>query len=231
MVDGVAGKLSFRNLGSYGRQLIHLSILGEMRNERALPPLQDHLNSHECPVYEERGFIQPESAAPKMSVFDACAGLKAAAINMIAYIYSPAATAMLLKTISDHPSRTVRLSAINAYLYNHGDAAQAIVTVRQYVSAGEEKFVGVPHGRSRGLPLVLSPRAGIAASRRHDVGSLRSLIKTNVVNGIGLYFHSPYQVMTEFESDVGIFGSPVFMPLAIRQEVQSVGNVHLTSNF
>jgi hypothetical protein len=144
VVDAVAGKLSFRNLGSYGRQLIYLSILGEMRNERALGPLQDYLNSPECPVFEERAFIRPESAAPKMSIFDACAGLKAAAINMIAYIYSPAATAVVLKTISDHPSRTVRLSAINAYLYNHGDSAQAIATARQYVRAGEEKFVGLP---------------------------------------------------------------------------------------
>ncbi|HXJ89070.1 MAG TPA: hypothetical protein VMS18_19790 [Candidatus Binatia bacterium] len=58
-----------------------------------------------------------------------------------------------------------------------------------------------------------------------------SLNKTNVVNDIGLYFHSPYQIMTEFESDVAIFGSPVFMPFAIRQEAQNVGNVHLSSNF
>jgi hypothetical protein len=60
---------------------------------------------------------------------------------------------------------------------------------------------------------------------------LGSLNKTNVVNGIGLYFHSPYQIMTEFEGDVANLGSPAFMPFAIRQEAQSVGNVHLTSNF
>jgi hypothetical protein len=61
-----------------------------------------------------------------------------------------------------------------------------------------------------------------------DIGGLN---KTMVSNGIGLYFHSPYQIMAEFESDVALFGSSVFMPFAIRQEAQSVGNVHLTSNF
>jgi hypothetical protein len=60
---------------------------------------------------------------------------------------------------------------------------------------------------------------------------LGSLNKTNVVNGIGLYFHSPYQIMAEFETDVATWGSPVFMPFAIRQEAQNVGNYHLTANF
>jgi len=144
VVDAVAAKLSFRNLGSYGRQLIYLSILGEMKNERALRPLQDYLNSRECPVFEERTTIHPVSTAPKMSVFDACAGLKAAAINMIAYINSPAAKVVVVKTISDHASRSVRLSAMNAYLYNNGDSAEAVATARQHARPEEAKFVGLP---------------------------------------------------------------------------------------
>jgi hypothetical protein len=144
VVDAVAGKLSFRNLGSYGRQLIYLSILGEMKNERALGPLRDYLNSRECPVFEERAVIRPVSTAPKMSIFDACAGLKAAAVNMIAYVNSRAAKAVVLKAIGDHASRSVRLSAMNAYLYNNGDSAEAIATVRQYGKPEETKFVGLP---------------------------------------------------------------------------------------
>jgi hypothetical protein len=76
-----------------------------------------------------------------------------------------------------------------------------------------------PHAPGSALP---------DGSTSDQIGSLN---KTNVVNNIGLYFHSPYQIMTEFESDVAIWGSPVFMPYAIRLESQNVGNVHLTSNF
>jgi hypothetical protein len=65
-------------------------------------------------------------------------------------------------------------------------------------------------------------------TRSDDLGSLN---KADVVNGRGNYFHSPYQVMTEFETDVALWGSPVFMPYAVRLEAQSVGNVHLTTNF
>ena len=144
VVDAVASKLSFRNLGSYGRQLIYLSILGEMKNERALGALQDYLNSRECPVFEERAAILPVSSAPNTSVFDACAGLKAAAVNMIAYINSAASQAVVLKTIGDHASRTVRLSAMNAYLYNNSDSADAIATARQHAKPEEVKFVGIP---------------------------------------------------------------------------------------
>ncbi len=144
VVDAVAGKLSFRNLGSYGRQLIYLSILGEMKNERALGPLRDYLNSPECPVFEERAAIRRVPSAPKTSIFDTCAGLKAAAVNMIAYINSPAAKVVVLKALSDHASRTVRLSAMNAYLYNNGDSAEAIATARQHAKPEEAKFVGLP---------------------------------------------------------------------------------------
>ena len=70
---------------------------------------------------------------------------------MIAYINSQAAKAVVLKTISDHASRTVRLSAMNAYLYNNGDSAEAIAAARQHSKPEEVKFIGIPR---------LSPRYG-----------------------------------------------------------------------
>ena len=60
---------------------------------------------------------------------------------------------------------------------------------------------------------------------------LGALNVTNVVNNVGLYFHSAYQVMVEFEADIAIWGSSVFMPFAVRQEAQSMANSHLTTNF
>lgn len=144
VVDAVASKLSFLKLGSYGRQLIYLSILGEMRNERALGPLRNYLNSRECPVFEERGASRPGLTVSRTSIFDACAGLKSAAINMIAYLNSREANAAVLNAIRDHPSRTVRLSAINAYLFNNDDSTDAVATVRQYAKAEEMKYIGIP---------------------------------------------------------------------------------------
>jgi hypothetical protein len=63
---------------------------------------------------------------------------------MIAYLNSPAAKLVVLKAIGGHPSRTVRLSAMNAYLYNNGDSAEAIATARHYAKPQEAIFVGLP---------------------------------------------------------------------------------------
>ena len=144
VVDAVASHLSFRNLGSYGRQLIYLSVLGELRNERALGPLQEYLNSRECPVFEEITAFPRQPGLPHTSKFDACAGLKSAAANMIAYLNTPAALNVVLQTIQEHPSRFVRLSAMNAYLFNNGDSPEAIAAARQRARPEEAKFVGMP---------------------------------------------------------------------------------------
>jgi len=144
VVDAVAAGLSFRNPGSYGRQLIYLSILGEMQNERALGPLQSYLNSRDCLVFEERVAVQPGPNAPNTSMFDGCAGLKARAVSMIAHLNSEAATAVVSNAIKEHPSRTVRLAAIDAYLYNNGDTPEAIATAKRWAKPDEVKFVGLP---------------------------------------------------------------------------------------
>jgi hypothetical protein len=145
VVDAVAAGLSFRTPGSYGRQLIYLSILGEMQNERALGPLESYLNSRDCLVFEERRAVRlPPLNPPKTSMFDGCAGLKARAAAMISHLNSRAATAVVLNAINEHPSRTVRLSAIDAYLYNAGDSPEAIATAKQRARPDEVKFVGLP---------------------------------------------------------------------------------------
>ncbi|HSS17217.1 MAG TPA: hypothetical protein VLQ29_09580 [Candidatus Dormibacteraeota bacterium] len=52
IVDAVAARLSFTNPGSVDHQLIYLSVLGQMKNERAIAPLRDYVYSTECPVLE-----------------------------------------------------------------------------------------------------------------------------------------------------------------------------------
>jgi hypothetical protein len=144
LIDAIAGKLSFDAPGSYGRQLIYLSILGEMRNTRALGPLQAYLNSGDCPVFEERSAVLPVSGSGNTTYFDSCAGLKSTAVNMIAYINTTLARNIVLQAVRSHPSRAVRLSAMNSYLYNNNDSAEALELVKQYARGNEVRFVGLP---------------------------------------------------------------------------------------
>lgn len=149
LVEAVAAKLSFQSNEPMNRQLIYLSILGETKNEHALVPLRNYMNARDCPVFEERKVLDEPLptrvvASPHTSYFDYCAGLKSAAINMIAYINSQAAQKVVLQAIHDHPSRAVRISGMNSFLYNQHDSAEAIALVRRYARTDEVKLVGLP---------------------------------------------------------------------------------------
>jgi hypothetical protein len=158
VVDAVAAKLSFTAPGSYGRQLIYVSILGEMKNNQALSPLQSYLNSGDCPVFEQLRAVQSPGPANQTSYFDACAGLKSAAVNSLAYLNTPAARKLVLQAVQTHPSRVVRLSAMNAYLYNNNDSQEALAVVRRYAHKDEVKFVGLPRLTTEGSVQDFSDR-------------------------------------------------------------------------
>jgi hypothetical protein len=144
LVDAVASRLSPTGSGSYGRQLIYLSILGETKNERAIGALANYLNSPDCRVVESLPPAKVPAGSNNTTYFDACAGLKSAAVNMIAYINSPAARSLVLQAVQNHASRSVRLSAMDAYLYNSHDSLDALALVRRYARRDEVKFVGLP---------------------------------------------------------------------------------------
>jgi hypothetical protein len=148
LVDAVASMLSFKLPAAYGRRLIYLSVLGQLKNPRAIPALDAYLNSPECPVFEEQRQQGAAAGSPagevRTSYFDACAGLKSAAVNMLAYLNTPAARELVLQAVQSHPSKAVRLSAMNSYLFNNHDSVEALAAVRQRTRKEEMKFVGLP---------------------------------------------------------------------------------------
>jgi len=67
--------------------------------------------------------------------------LQAKAVDGLAYLGTPSAQEEVLRLVRAHPSRIVRAEAIDAYLWNHADSAEAKATLRKYVQKGEEIFV------------------------------------------------------------------------------------------
>jgi hypothetical protein len=142
IVDGVAARLSFTNPGSVDHQLVYLSVLGQMKNGRAIAPLRDYVYSSQCPVFEQ--INQVKGGSLNSSILDTCAMLKSHAINMISHINTSAAHHVVLQAVSDHPSKALRISAIDAFLYNAGDSPAAIQLVGRYVRPKERIFIGLP---------------------------------------------------------------------------------------
>jgi hypothetical protein len=156
VIDAVASRLSFKAPISYFRQLILISILGETKNPHAIAPLGSFLNSNDCLVFEQinaAGLSRDRVVAPNStSYLDSCGALKSSAVNMISYINSDAANQIVLATMQNHPSRAVRLSAANAYLYNHNDSTEAMAEAARYVRQSEAKLLGMARldGQSSG---------------------------------------------------------------------------------
>jgi hypothetical protein len=71
----------------------------------------------------------------------ALATLQAKAIDGLAYLGTPSATAVVLKMVGGHPSRIVRAEAIAAYLWNQKDSAEARRTLAPLVRENERVFL------------------------------------------------------------------------------------------
>ena len=144
VINAVLGKLSLHRPLAYGRQMIYLSILGETRNDLTVAPLRNYVYSPDCQVFEQLPGGPLATGKSNLTIFDACGGLKSWAISMVAHVNTQVAQAVVLQAIGGHPSRMVRLSAMNSFLYANGDSADAVQRALLAARPNEAKLVGLP---------------------------------------------------------------------------------------
>lgn len=116
-----------------GYSLIVLSIIGEMQNPKALP-FFEKVATRELPR-------QTEEFHSGLTKRDVSEMLSSKAAECAAYLKSPESDRVLLNIISQHPSETVRSSAIDAYLYNKEDSEEAKRSLLQYVKEIDLKYI------------------------------------------------------------------------------------------
>jgi hypothetical protein len=113
--------------------LVALSLLGEMRSPLSETCLRQFVR---LPLPEIGTVVEGEILERT-----ALATLQAKAIVGLAYLRSTSADAEVLRVVREHPSRVVRAAAIDAYLWNRSDSAQARATLLQYVRPDETIFI------------------------------------------------------------------------------------------
>ncbi len=120
-------------VSDHSRALLALSILGEMRSRVGEDCLRKLLHQ---PLPEKgtlaHGEIVEETALGM---------LQAKAVDGLAYLRTAKADEEVLWAVAKHPSRIVRAEAIEAYLWNHTDSAEARATLQKYVRADEAIFL------------------------------------------------------------------------------------------
>ncbi len=118
----------------HSRALLTLSLLGELRNEESELCLRRFVN---LPLPKAIARTK-EDSNPQAT---ALALLQAKAVEGLAYLHNKTGDEEVLRQVQKNPSLIVRAAAINAYLYNHGDSAEARKTLSGYVRKGEEIYL------------------------------------------------------------------------------------------
>ena len=117
----------------HSRALLALSILGEMRSRVGEDCLRKLLHQ----PLPEKGTL----AHGEIVEWTAIGMLQAKAVDGLAYLRTASADEEVLWAVAQHPSRIVRAEAIEAYLWNHSDSAEARATLQKQVRPDEAIFL------------------------------------------------------------------------------------------
>ncbi len=140
VISALSNKLLETPVSNVERHLMLLSTLGETKNPAAIKALSQFIWSKQ-PLAPPPN---PNSARHDSSFFNHDVALRARAAEMLAYIGTEEAKAATLEIAAKHPNVEVRLAAIDAYLFNNNDAADAKERLLGVVQEGERKLVGLP---------------------------------------------------------------------------------------
>lgn len=146
IVDALVEKLFQLPVTDFGRHLLLLSVLGEMRHPQAIEPLIRFLKlSKETMVPPQPAEMGRITGKEREATFlDGSTALQARAAEMLAFLGTPRALQETLKVAADHPSLSVRVAAIDAYLFNQEDSSESIERIREAIHDGDQKYVGLP---------------------------------------------------------------------------------------
>jgi hypothetical protein len=152
VVDALTKALFQLPAKDFGRHLLILSVLGETRNPRLVGPLTRFIwlpgEAITPPLPAQLGDLKGKER--DATLLDTGPILQARAVEMLAYLQIPEAIDQTLNVAAEHPSKVVRVAAIDAYLFNHENDGEAFDRVRRAVREEEQIFVGLPH-RSRSM--------------------------------------------------------------------------------
>lgn len=141
IVDWLLDELWKLPVMDVSRHGVILSILGELRNERAQDSLEKFIwyereLTTSAPHSEDRRPCMFESSGTEL--------LQSRAVEMLSYLATKGAAKATLKIARSHPKLAVRAAAIDSHMFNHGDSREVAVELRKVVRASDRALVGLP---------------------------------------------------------------------------------------
>ena len=117
------------------QRLVVLGILGEMKRSDAMAHLREVVWASLPPA---------DSQTEGLSARDLEEMVQVKAVQGLAYLATPQADAAVRKVIEDHEALHVRVSAIDAYMWNHGDSPATAAELYRLLPADLHPYVERP---------------------------------------------------------------------------------------
>lgn len=122
-----------------GRHLLLLSILGELADPSSVDALDRFVWLSDSDVYG------PAASRPLGGCDFGPAGmLQSRAAEMLVWVARGRHDERIFRILGEHPAITVRVAAIDAFLFQQGDSADAIALLEERVQADDRWAVGLP---------------------------------------------------------------------------------------
>ena len=116
-------------------RLVVLGMLGEMKRSDALPQLREVIWAPLPPA---------DSQADKLTARDVEEMVQVKAVEGLAFLATPQADAAVREVIAKHEALHVRVSAIDAYMWNHGDRPETAAELYRLLPAELHPYVERP---------------------------------------------------------------------------------------
>jgi HEAT repeat protein len=141
MVVALTKRLLVTPVTDVNRHLMILSILGELKDPSTIPALREF-------IWSDRPLVPTVPVETRSgrgtSYFNHDGALRARAAEMLSFIGTREADEAILEIAWKHSGAEVRIAAIDAYLFNHSDSADAKEELIKRVRPEERKLVGLP---------------------------------------------------------------------------------------
>ncbi len=147
IVEMLGRELNTLPITDTSRHNVLLSILGESRRESAIDPLERftwNIVDVRAPVeYGAALSVAPYQIVCDIGI-DVGRALRSRAAEMLTYIATARAFEGAERVIREHPEADVRRAAIDAFLFNHQDSAEAVRAVTAWARDEDRDWVGIP---------------------------------------------------------------------------------------
>lgn len=120
------------------RHLLLMSTIGELGQDSSAAALERFT------WLSDEAIHHTQSNPTRSCDFTTTGLLQSRAVEMMVWVLKGRDDAAVLRVIQDHPLRSVRMAAIDAYLFQHGDAPEAVKTLRDLLSPEDRSMVGLP---------------------------------------------------------------------------------------